>query len=233
MCGRFSQDLTLELLETRFELAGSETAELKVRYNLAPAQDAAVVLQEEGHRALRLLRWGLIPSWAKDPAIAHQLINARSETAREKPSFRDSFKKRRCLVPADGYYEWRRAGKERKPLRIVRPDRAPLSMAGLWDTWKAPDGKNVRTFTILTTGANEATRALHDRMPALLEPDAERRWLDPAAPAEELEALLKPYPGPLTLYPVSPAMNSPKHEGPDCVVPVAEPDPREGELPFG
>src|SRR5579859_6385875 len=150
MCGRYTQTASIKTLRERFGLKAAEQLELVPRYNIAPTQEAAVIV-EDGGRALRMFRWGLIPSWAKDAAIGHKMINARAETAAEKPSFRKPFRSRRCLVVADGFYEWRAAAGGKVPTRVVLPSREPFAMAGLWDSWKSPEGKEVRTFTILTT----------------------------------------------------------------------------------
>lgn len=220
MCGRYTQTASVKELRERFQITASDILELKPRYNIAPTQDAPVVI-EDGGRALKQFRWGLIPSWAKDPAIAHKLINARAETIAEKPSFRKPFQSRRCLVVADGFYEWRRlAAGAKEPLRAVLPSREPFAMAGLWDLWKSPEGKEVRTFTIITTAPNEIMRPIHDRMPVILPRDAEGTWLDPTTPPKILTNLLMPWAGPLETYAVSPIVNSPRNESAACAEPM-------------
>lgn len=223
MCGRYTQTASLKELRERFSISASEIEELAPRYNIAPTQDAPVVVLEEGGRALKAFRWGLIPFWAKDPAIGHKLINARAETAAEKPSFRKPFAARRCLVLADGFYEWRRTGPAKTPLRAALPSRAPFALAGLWDLWKSPEGELVRTFTILTTSPNETMRPLHDRMPVILAKEAEGAWLDPKTPPRDLAGLLAPWSGPLEVYEVSALVNSPRNEAPACAEPIGPP----------
>jgi putative SOS response-associated peptidase YedK len=220
MCGRYSQTADLEVLRERFGFTASDVEELKPRYNIAPSQ-AAPVLVEDGGRRLKLFRWGLIPAWTKDASVGQKLINARAETLAVKPGFRESFRVRRCLVLADGFYEWRvRAGGVKQPVRIALKTRAPFAMAGLWDEWAAPDGGPARTFAIVTTAASSALRDIHERMPAVLGPVESARWLDPKAPAESLSALLRPKAG-FEFYPVSPLVNSPRNDSPACLEPAA------------
>ncbi len=220
MCGRYSQTATVETLAQRFRLQAP--GPVPPRYNIAPTQQAPVVVLEEGRRLL-LFRWGLIPHWAKDPAIGSRMINAKAETAAEKPSFRRPFQKSRCLVVCDGFYEWRRepGGKSKTPMRIALKSRAPFALAGLWDAWKTPDEKLLRSFTIITTAPNETVRLIHDRMPVVLRPEDEEAWLDPQSPPERLRALLAPYPGDdLEAYAVSPLVNSPANDKPGVVTPA-------------
>ena len=165
---------------------------------------------------------GLIPHWAKDPALGNRMINARAETLAEKPSFCEALKKRRCLIPADGFYEWQKVGKVKQPMRIVLKSRAPFGLAGLWDRWISPEKKEVLTCTIITTAANELIREIHDRMPVLLQQDDEARWLDPGLtdPVQLLQ-LLKPYPSELMeYYPVSRQVNSPRVDLPSNIEPL-------------
>jgi len=217
VCGRYSLSTPRDVLTDLFEL--EEAAPIEVRYNIAPTQEAAVVRSRDGRRRLEALRWGLVPSWADDPSIGGRLINARSETAAERPSFAESFRERRCLVPADGFYEWEGGpGRARQPYWIRRVDGAPFAMAGLWDRW-ASGASVLESFSILTTEANERLADLHDRMPVLLPPDVWERWLaaDPAAP-EELVPLLGPCPpGDLELVPVSDYVNRVGNEGRRCI----------------
>lgn len=224
MCGRFTQGLELAVLEKRFAARAEEGLAVKQRYNLAPTQEASVIIHEK-ERKIVLMRWGLIPSWAKDVGIGNKLINARAETAREKPSFRKAFRQSRCLVPADGFYEWRAAGKGKPkiPLYFRRGDRAPFAMAGLWESWREPGGHNLRSFTILTTTANTVVESVHDRMPVMLLPENEALWLNPDQHDPlVLAGLLGPYPPELMeAYEVSAAVNSPTHEGPTLINPVA------------
>ena len=229
MCGRFTQRFSWRQVHAFLRLGGL-ASNLRPRYNLAPSQSAAVVRCQDGERRLSMLRWGLIPVWAKDPNIGHKLINARGETAAVKPSFRAAFSKRRCLVPVDGFYEWRREGTARQPWLIAPRDGGLMVFAGLWERWRVPEGAVLRgslaerrpsdiveTFTILTTEANETMRALHHRMPVILAPEVFERWLSGAdvpldpAPVDLLE-----------MHSVSPRVNSARHDDPECVVALAQ-----------
>ena len=191
---------------------------LPLRYNIAPTQRVAAVRQQaETDRELVQLRWGLIPSWAKDAAIGSSLINARSETAAKKPSFRSAMRKRRCLIPADGFYEWRRVGGEKQPYLIGLLDDAVFAFAGLWEAWDK-GGERVESCTILTTSANELLKPLHDRMPVIVAPADYAQWLDPAIvdPAE-VQPLLRAYPpDQMRYYPVDSRVNSPRNDDPQC-----------------
>lgn len=217
MCGRYTQTASLAELQSRFGFRPAQL-ELKPRYNIAPTQDAPVVIEEDGRR-LELLRWGLIPSWAKDRSIGHRMINARAETLAEKPAFKGLFKDRRCLVLADSFYEWRHpSGSHQKvPVRVVLESGEPFALAGLWDVWKDKDGRLVRSFTIITTDANAAVQPLHDRMPVILRREDEGRWLNPKADAQALTSMLQPWAGGLKLYEVSREVNSPKNDSPECI----------------
>jgi len=204
MCGRYSLTTPVEGLRQLFEFP--ERPNLQPRFNIAPTQEVAVVRSApspgaepgagagagEGERHLALVRWGLIPSWAKDPTIGARMINARAETLAEKPAFRSAFKTRRCLVPADGFYEWqKRASGPKQPYRIARADGAPFAFAGLWERWRdRTAGRDLESCTIVTRDANAALRPIHDRMPVILAPDSYDLWLDGAAPADRLQALL-------------------------------------------
>jgi putative SOS response-associated peptidase YedK len=170
------------------------------------------------------MRWGLIPSWAKDASIAYRLLNARCESAAEKPAFRAAYRQRRCLVPADGFYEWKTAGKHKQPF-VFRPRPAGLcAFAGLWETWRDGDDAPLHTFTIMTTAANDLLRSYHDRMPVIVAPPDFDVWLDPAVPVAELGRLFDPCPsGALTATPVSAWVNDVRHEGPRCLEPPAAP----------
>ncbi len=224
MCGRYSQTKGLDRLRERFGFR-SDLTSLPPRYNLAPGQEAPVIVSAAG-KELRLLRWGLVPPWAPasggEEAAVSGLINARAETLALKPSFRAAFERRRCLVPADGFYEWRPAsgGSRRKtPLRVVLKNGETFAMAGLWEAWRRPDGSEIHTFTIITTEANHLLRPVHDRMPVILQPGDEDLWLDPdVREAARLEPLLVPYPaGEMEWYPVSPVVNDPRHVLPECI----------------
>jgi putative SOS response-associated peptidase YedK len=222
MCGRYSQTASLKDLQARFGFAAADVAELAPRYNIAPTQDAPVVMQEDA-RALRLLRWGLIPSWTRGSSIGSPLINARSETAAQNTSFRAAFRRQRCLVLADGFYEWpKAAGAGKIPTRIVLKSRAPFAMAGLWDVWKDPDSGNAwRTFAIVTAPSDGAMKAVHDRMPVILQNATDELiWLDPHAPPDVLAKIMAAPAPALETYAVSSAVNSSRNESPDCIKPA-------------
>ncbi len=215
MCGRFTLTVDPDELMQHFHLSTAE-ASTAPRYNIAPTQDVAVVLNETPDR-LSMVQWGLIPGWAKDPAIGAQLINARGETLAEKPAFRAAFKKRRCLVLADGFYEWRREadGKTKTPMYARLNSGEPFAMAGLWEVWKSPEGKARRTCTIITTEPNDLLSGVHNRMPVILPRDAEGDWLDDNLPALALMSMLKPYSADLMqVYPVSRRVNAPANDEP-------------------
>ncbi len=216
MCGRYASDIPPDLMRRIFR-SGNPLSNIPARYNVAPTQEAPVIRRnpETGERSLDLLHWGLIPHWAKDPAVGAKLINARAESLSERPAFRDAFRRRRCLVPATAFYEWRRGTKPKQPFAVHRRDGAPLAFAGLWENWKMPEGQWLRSFTIVTVPANELLALLHDRMPAILDQADHALWLgDQASEAERLLALLRPYPAELLeTYPVKPAVNSVRNEG--------------------
>ncbi len=191
MCGRFALKAPPDELVIRFGL--DECADFGPRYNIPPGTDIPVIrLSPEGKRVLHLLHWGLVPHWAKDPSIGTKLNNTRGESVAEKPSFREAFKKRRCLVPADGFFEWKAEGKIKLPYYISLKSGEPMAMAGLWESWKSPDGEIVRTVCIITIGANELMAPIHDRMPVLVAREHWQSWL--AAPADEIRPLVVPYP---------------------------------------
>lgn len=206
----------------RFRIKGPPPKDLTSRYNISPSQKAPIIYREEETR-LELFQWGLIPSWAKDPSIGHRMINARAETVAIKPSYRTPFKRHRCLVPADGFYEWKLNpdGKTKTPMRIRFKSEEPFAMAGLWDHWTDKDGKEVRTFTIITTEANKLLAPIHERMPVILKPEDEDAWLDPESKTEQLLKMLKPYPlGPLETYAISKIINSPRNDTVECFDPA-------------
>src|SRR3954463_11476985 len=202
-------------------------------YNGAPGQDYLVARSHPETQAvtLDLIRWGLLPSWAKDRKIAWKLINARAETVATQSAFKKAFAKRRCLLPVDGFYEWQTVGKEKRPYLIGMADGSPFTLAGLWENWKDPEsGEWIRTFTIITTEANGLVSALHDRMPVIIAPEDRDRWLNGPNPHE----LAKPYPSHLmTIWPVFPKLNAVKNDTPDLMEPIEEKEPKanEGELP--
>jgi putative SOS response-associated peptidase YedK len=224
MCGRYTLTQPEEIVEELAEVAGElEVLEpVAARYNIAPTQTAAMVRprRDTGVWAVAGVRWGLVPFWAKDLAIGNRLINARSETVASKPAFRDSFAKRRCLVLADGFFEWQKTAAGKQPFHFRQPSGRGLWFAGLWSRWKKEE-KPLDTFTILTTTANEVVRPVHDRMPVILDADRAGLWLDPDAEGERLEALLEPAANDLlTLVPVARLVGSPANDVPECVAPI-------------
>jgi putative SOS response-associated peptidase YedK len=221
MCGRYLLTASKEGLASWFGFTGGPA--VQARYNIAPSQSIPVVrLTPEGkERELAFLRWGLIPAWAKDLSFGARTINARSETIADKPAFRTAFRRQRCLIPADGFYEWKKAGKNKQPYVIRPADGHPLSFAGLWDRWQSPEGEVLETATIITTAANEVLRPLHERMPAILPREHYALWLDPQQQKDNLLQLLMPYPDRLlTLYPVTPWVSDAHHEGERCLEPA-------------
>ncbi|HPT03107.1 MAG TPA: SOS response-associated peptidase [Bacteroidales bacterium] len=216
MCGRFSLTVNEAELNEFFETSGGD-APYVARYNCAPTQMLAVITNEKP-RQLSYFKWGLIPGWAKDPSTGHKMINARAETLSEKPSYKTALRTRRCLVPADAFYEWRQNG-DKIPYRIFLKNSRLFAFAGLWDRWRAPDGSEISSFTIITTGANEFMQAIHNRMPVILNREDEKLWLGSNNAGELLE-LLKPYPGEMDAFPVSKLVNSPANDFPEVMVPV-------------
>ncbi len=214
------------------ETSAREPEILKPRFNIPPSQEILTVRQtlERHGRELVTLRWGLIPAWAKDPKIGNRLINARAESLAEKAPFRSAFQRRRCLIPADGFFEWRKRHGKREPYCVRLRDGDLFAFAGLWDQWQSPDGELVESCTIVTTGANDLVRPLHDRMPVIVDPRDYERWLDRRIqdPAK-LREILKPYPSErMIAYPVSAAVNNPRNDDAQCV----EPQPDAQQLLF-
>ncbi len=235
MCGRYSLAAPDPAsLRERFRLG--DDLPLEPRFNIAPGQDViAVTTDREGAARPDLLRWGLVPHWAKSPSTGHRMINARAETVEQRPAFRDALAGRRCLVIADGFYEWQPRDRGRKqPWWITLDDHRPFAFAGLWATWRAdPEDTPLRSCTIITTSANDAVRDLHDRMPVILPASAESHWLDHSAAIPELRDLLHPPPADqMARIPVSTAVNDVANEGPQCIEQVEVPpdDPREPPL---
>jgi putative SOS response-associated peptidase YedK len=218
MCGRYSLHANPEVIALYFKLG--ILPELRPRYNIAPSSQVLAVRQDKG-RVADLYRWGLIPGWARDPAIGNKLANARGETVAEKPSFRSAFKRWRCLIPASGFYEWKAVAGRKQPY-YIHPKDAPLfAFAGLTERWNGPDGP-VHSCAIITTEANELMRGIHDRMPVILEPGDFDAWLDPAnQETGELKALLRPCPAErMAAHPVSTRVNTPKNDEPGLLEPV-------------
>ena len=223
MCGRYTlatpDDSLAELLDL------PDPPELGPRYNIAPTQPVAVLRAppDRDVRRIEMLRWGLVPSWAKDPAIGNRMINARSETVDQKPSFKAAFRRRRCLVLADGFYEWQRLKRGKQPYYIHLIDGGPFAFAGLWEEWADPDGSVIETCTILTTSANELMADLHDRMPVILDRSAYELWLDATVhDARVLAPLLQPFPSEkLAAHAVSTWVNSPRNDDQACIKPMS------------
>jgi len=218
MCGRYTLKSSAVELQREFNL--ETTPVLEARYNIAPTQAAPVIL-DKAPRELTLARWGLLPFWAKDAKEAHKMINARSETLTQKKAFAEALEHRRCLVPCDGFFEWKKDPTRRTPFYIASSAGHPLAMAGLYSTWRSPDGVDVLTYTIVTTRANEEVRGVHDRMPAFLDGDERARWLSgPTKDTEALLQLLHPWRGKLALTEVSPHVNSVAADDPECIEPA-------------
>jgi len=224
MCGRYRLSRRKQLVEEYFASVSSEEEDWNPRYNIAPTQSVPVIRQnpKEPVRELSLIRWGLIPSWATDPSVAARMINARSETAKVKPAFRDALKSRRCLIPADGFYEWQRTGKAKQPYCFEVDEGALFAFAGLWDRWIDPSGHTVETCSILTTTPNALTSAVHDRMPVVLEPASYDLWLDPEMKdVGAASQLLRPYnAGLMRCYPISARINQVANNDQACSAPV-------------
>ncbi len=220
MCGRFRIARKKEILEAEFEAEVVDDLEWVPRYNAAPGQDIPVVRQDEEKPVRRLsqMRWGLISSWTNDPRIGFKTINARSETVATAASFREPFRLRRCLIPADGFYEWKREGKTKLPFCFTLADGGVFAFAGLWDRWKSPQGQWIKSCSILTTMANEVAKDVHDRMPVILPRDAYDVWLDPGFQnVSELKVLMKPYPAELMRrYRVSQRVNKVENDDAEC-----------------
>jgi putative SOS response-associated peptidase YedK len=231
MCGRFARASSAETIPqsggyANAAIFGVEIGDLPPTYNIAPSQSVAAVWQlPDTDPQLHWLRWGLIPSWAKDPKIGYKLINARAETVAEKPSFRTAFRQRRCLIPADGFYEWQQVegSRQKQPYFIGLQDERPFAFAGLYERWESPGGDILETCTIITTTANDLVEPIHERMPVILDPQDYERWLDPSFDEiGSLQAMLAPYPAAaMTAYPVSNIVNSPKNNSPECKQPMS------------
>ena len=221
MCGRFTLKADIETIAKVFHVKPAlAVAEITPRYNIAPTQEVISILSN-GASHLESLRWGLIPSWAKDEAIGNKMINARAETLAEKPSFKRLLRSKRCLVVADGFYEWRKEAdsKAKTPMYITLKSDQPFAFAGLWDLWKSSDGQQIRSCTIITTQPNVLMQSIHDRMPVILSPDASEQWLDTSVQDEhELSSLLVPYPAEeMTARVVSRLVNDPRREGAELI----------------
>ncbi|MFD2615622.1 SOS response-associated peptidase [Paenibacillus gansuensis] len=220
MCGRFTLTKEEDELLDRFEAVGLSFPYVP-RYNVAPRQYVTAVIRGDNGNRVGQLQWGLIPSWAKDEKMASQLLNAKAETVLEKPSFRNSFLHKRCLIPADGFYEWRKTPRGKQPMRIQMKHRGIFSMAGLYETWSDPaqPGRSIATCTILTTAPNSLMEPIHDRMPVILRREDEDIWLSrDMTDKERLLQLCRPFPSEeMMAYPVSPLVGSVKNESPECI----------------
>jgi putative SOS response-associated peptidase YedK len=220
MCGRYAITTAPEALRALFGYV--EEPDFPPRFNVAPSQPIPVVRLLEGKRSFALLRWGLIPSWVKDPRAFSLLVNARGESVLDKPAFRNGMKRRRCLIPADGFYEWRQDGERKRPFFVRPRDGKPVAFAGLWEAWMGPNGEEMETVCIVTTAANRTLRAIHDRMPVVIAPDAFDMWLDTArVDAEIAAALIMPAPETLfEAYEVSTAVNRTANDSAALIAPV-------------
>ena len=219
MCGRFAFDATADEAQQSFP-GFIFPADMPPRYNIAPGQP---ILAFIGENRADYFKWGLVPSWAKDIKIGNKMINARAETLAEKPAFRNAYKKRRCLIPATGFYEWQKQpdGKTKVPMHICLVSSQPFAMAGLWETWQSAEGQKIQTCTIVTTEPNDLMMPIHNRMPVILPPETYAIWLDPKeTSADVLNGLLKPYPAAnMTAHPVSTLINNPNNDTPECIKP--------------
>jgi putative SOS response-associated peptidase YedK len=224
VCGRYTLAIP-DPAAVRARFPVGESVEIRRRYNIAPGDDVlAVTSDREGSPRGELLRWGLVPAWAKGPSLGLKMINARAETAAQRPAFRRAFERYRCLIIADGFYEWQpMTSGPKQPFHITRSDGDPFAFAGLWSIWHAPDGSRLRTCAIITTAANSAIAPLHDRMPVILAPDAESTWLDSATPVDQLHPILSGLaPAHTRLQPVGFAVNDARYDGPECLEPAIE-----------
>lgn len=221
MCGRFTLTADRDQIEERFSFRMTNVT-LTPHYNIAPSQPVLSLMREGEESRAGFLRWGLIPSWAKDEAIGNRMINARAETLAEKPSFKRALQKRRCLIIADGFYEWKAEGKKKTPMFISLKSREPFGFAGLWETWKAPSGEAIHSCTIVTTTPNTMMAAIHNRMPVILSREAETLWLDRMIDdPQKLLPLLAPYSDTeMAAYEVSLLVNSPRNDVPACIEPL-------------
>ena len=229
MCGRSSLTKTEKELEQRFN-ASFYSDELErynplPNFNVAPSQMHPLITNDDQDR-FQLFRWGLIPFWAKDLRIGYKMINARKETLTEKPSFKRAFKSRRCIVPFDGYYEWKKEGKEKQPYRIVTTNIDVFTIAGLWENWTDPEGKIIHSFTLITQPASPSIAHIHDRMPAILSPEQERLWLDTELPPQDALDLISPYPDDwIDFYPVSKRVGKVSENDRELIEPITLPGP--------
>ncbi len=217
MCGRFGQFNSYDVITESLKVKGKRSV---FRYNIAPGGTADIIREGETGRSFSPIRWGLVPSWAKDENFGFKTFNARSETVHEKPAFKNAFEKKRCVIPMDGFFEWRKEAGSKQPYFIRCPDQSPLLVAGLWER-KENDDKPLETFTVITCPANDALRELYERMPVILSPEHWGQWLDSSYhDSDQLRSLLIPTIEPVEFYPVSPKVNDAKNDGPELIVPA-------------
>lgn len=223
MCGRYTLHHTPEEVAERFEVEAINEL-LSPRYNIAPSQ-LVPVIRQINTKEMAVCKWGLVPYWAKDPAIGNKLINAKAETLAEKPSFKQALAKRRCLIPVDGFYEWQKRGKApSQPIYVRRRDGGLFAFAGLWEEWRTPDGNHLQSCTIITVEPNALIAQFHHRMAAILRPEEEALWLNPQQKVADVLPLLRPYEADdLEAFPVSRAVNSPSFEDASCIAPLTNP----------
>ena len=222
MCGRFVQNISLEALQQNFNIR-TTAPDIRPNYNVAPTQEILAVVKHDNENTLEKFHWGLVPFWAKDVSIGSRMINARAETVSQKPSFRNAFKKRRCLIPADGFYEWTGEKGKKQPHYVTIPSGEPLAFAGLWESWTNKDDESVyKSCTIITTAASESIREIHHRMPVILDPKFHEKWLDvEIQDPKELEPLLQDgIIHEMKYYSVSTFVNSVKNNDPNCIKPI-------------
>ncbi|AMM92829.1 hypothetical protein UP17_10070 [Peribacillus simplex] len=219
MCGRFTLFTDIEEIKDRFDIQGSFDEEYQFSYNIAPSHSVLSVINDGTRNRLGYLRWGLIPFWAKDEKVGYKMINARAESIAEKASFKNAYKKKRCLIIADSFYEWKKEPERKIPMRIKLKNHAPFGMAGLWESWKSPEGINIYSCSVITTVPNELMTSIHDRMPVILKPEDEKDWLNPSIndPAY-LQQYLKSFdPEQMEAFEVSTDVNSTKNNSPNLI----------------
>ena len=224
MCGRFTASFEFREIKVRYKLQ-SDLPLLPRRYNIAPSQEVPVIIQNGGKNELKIMRWGLVPSWAPDRSNASRMINARAESITEKPSFRRLVESHRCLIPADGFYEWRREGSGKVPVWFHLKKKEPFAFAGLWDAWRDVEGAILHSFTIITTVPNALLRRIHNRMPVIFDPLQARLWLDSRLSTRDADiaAVLAPFPSELMeSHDVSPLVNKPEFDSSDCINPISD-----------
>jgi len=220
MCGRFVQKSERKIIADEFYV-GEFFDDVVISYNVAPGQKAGVILRGPGTNTYHQFKWGLVPSWADDPSIGNRMINARAETLREKPSFRKAFLKSRCIIPVDGFYEWKKTGSHKRPFYIFRKDKKPFGLGGLWEQWQAPDGSILKTFTIVTVDANQLLEELHSRMPLIISEKHLDIWLGSENPGDVFNLIKPASEDLLDFYEVSTLVNSPANNNPFCIEPVS------------